>query len=442
MIFEKKSYPVKELVIAWGNGSMLLNSEYQRGEAWSLPQKQALVDSLFRTYPIPPLFLERKQSAGLGGGVTEKFEVIDGQQRLIAISEFFADNFPLLSPADKKLRLPVSLRSRPALWAEKHYTALDLEQRERLDNTKIDVYLISEVDHPDEVRDLFIRLQSGTALTRQQIRDAWPGNLGPFVVSLAGKRAGKIHKHPRFEFFQLVDGRGRRREGDEMTDPYAKHRLTCAQLLRILFGRMTEIGHFPKTSAADLDGLYHEYTDIDLQGETIGRVLKVFDHVEDVFTQIGRIYVRKYKVHKQGMFALCLFFQDALRNPQFKMDHASINNLAKYVTVGAPKATGRSSSAANNSAYYDLWREHLPENIGVKMDAKRAFDDQQKRTLYEAAGRKCVMCGDDTEFEDGEGDHYPIPHRDGGPTVIENGRFVCKACHPRGRPKLPDVAVP
>ncbi len=414
--------------------------EYQRGEAWSLQQKQALVDSLFRHYPIPPLFLERKLSTGLGGGVTEKFEVIDGQQRLLAISEFFADNFALLAPTDKKFKLPVSLRSQPAKWAEKRYSSLDTEQQRGLDITEVDVYLVSEVDHPDEVRDLFIRLQSGTALTRQQIRDAWPGNLGPFVESLAGKRAGKVHKHPRFEFFQLVDGRGMKGDDDDMTDPYAKHRQTCAQLLRILFGRVTGSGYFPTITAADLDGLYHEYTDIDLQGDMIKMAVEVFEHVEEVFNQIGRIYVRKYKVHKQGIFALCLFFQDALRNQQFKMDRNSVVELAKYVTVGAPKAVGKSSSASNNNAYYDLWREHLPENIGIKLDPKRTFDDKQKLALYVAADEKCAICGDEIPIEDGEGDHYPIPHRDGGPTTIDNGRFVCKTCHPRGRPKLDQFA--
>jgi uncharacterized protein with ParB-like and HNH nuclease domain len=60
MIFEKKAYPLKELVDAWNSGSMVRNIEYQRGEDWSLPQKQALLDSLFRHYPIPPLFLERR----------------------------------------------------------------------------------------------------------------------------------------------------------------------------------------------------------------------------------------------------------------------------------------------------------------------------------------------------------------------------------------------
>ncbi len=436
MNFEKKAYSVKELVDAWNSGSMVRNPEYQRGEAWTLTQKQALVDSLFRHYPIPPLFLEKKMLPGLGGAKSEKYEIIDGQQRRLAISEYFAGSFPLLAPTDKRLKLPVSLRPRPAGWADRRYLALDADLRHELDNAKVDVFQVSKVDHADEVRDLFIRLQSGTALTRQQIRDAWPGTLGPFVESLAGK----LNKRPRFELFELVDGRGLRDEEGDAKDPYVKHRQTCAQLMRIMLGRMAEPFEFPSISAGDLDGLYHEFTDIDPEGDSIRRVLQVFEQVEEVSKQIGRQYLRKYKIHKQGMFALCLFFQDSFRNPNFKMDQESIRKLAKYVTVEAPKAEGKSSSAASNAAYYEKWRSHLPEGIGLKLDAKRLFDDAQKAELHRLAGGKCVKCDAETTVEDGEADHFPVPHRDGGPTSIENGRFVCKICHPRGRPRLETLA--
>lgn len=433
MIFEKTAYTLKELVGAWKDGLLVRNPEYQRGEAWTLPQKQALVDSLFRHYPIPPLFLERKLKASLGGAKSEKFEIIDGQQRLLAISEYFSGNFPLLGANDKRLRLPVSLRKQPAPWAEHRYDGLSHDLRAQLDNSKVDVFLVSHVDHPDEIRDLFIRLQSGTALTRQQIRDAWPGNIGPFVESLAGK----LQKRPRFEFFELVDGRGLRDEEGDARDPYVKHRQTCAQLLRIMLARMIEPSEFPSISAGDLDGLYHEYTDIDLQGPTIQKSLQVFQAVEDIGHEIGRMYIRKYKIHKQGIFALCTFFQDAFRNPNFKMDHVSIRKLAEYVTTAAPKAEGKSSSAPKNAAYYEKWRSLLPEGVGIKLDPKRLFDDSQKLELRRLSGGKCKKCDRSTELADGEGDHYPIPHRDGGPTTIENGRFVCKDCNRPGRPRLP-----
>jgi hypothetical protein len=54
--------------------------------------------------------------------------------------------------------------------------------------------------------------------------------------------------------------------------------------------------------------------------------------------------------------------------------------------------------------------------------------------MLQRDGPMCKMCGKDLTLQDAEGDHYPAAWRDGGRTVIENGRLVHKACHIRGRP--------
>ena len=115
MVTKKQHYTVRQLVDAWESAQLRRNPEYQRGAAWSLSQKQAFVDSAFRAYPLPPLFLEKKVTTGaLDGGTSAKFEVVDGQQRLIALDDYYGGTYPLLAPDDRKLRLPASLRSLPA----------------------------------------------------------------------------------------------------------------------------------------------------------------------------------------------------------------------------------------------------------------------------------------------------------------------------------------
>ena len=51
-----------------------------------------------------------------------------------------------------------------------------------------------------------------------------------------------------------------------------------------------------------------------------------------------------------------------------------------------------------------------------------------------AVGGVCQICVQPVEQSDAEFDHFPIPHRDGGRTTLDNGRLVHKTCHPRGRP--------
>lgn len=188
MNVEEKKFTVEKLVKAFIAGSLLRNPEYQRGEAWSEIQKATFIDSLLRGYPIPAIFLHIIEDAGLEDAPAKKFEVVDGQQRLTALRDFMKGKFKLLAIDDKsKLRIPQSIRTKSAPWAGQSFSDLPLDLQKQLESIQITVFQIGPTALADEIRDLFIRLQSGTALSRQQIRDAWPGNLGPFIEGLAGK---------------------------------------------------------------------------------------------------------------------------------------------------------------------------------------------------------------------------------------------------------------
>ncbi len=66
-----------------------LRPEYQRRARWSNKQKSLLIESFLLNIPVPPIFLFEADFA--------RYEVMDCQQRLIAIKEFFANEFKLSS---------------------------------------------------------------------------------------------------------------------------------------------------------------------------------------------------------------------------------------------------------------------------------------------------------------------------------------------------------
>src|SRR5207248_4613330 len=134
-------------------------------------------------------------------------------------------------------------REMSAPWGGRTYNELDEAHRKQFDATEITVFVVGSDAHPDEVRDLFIRLQSGTALTRQQIRDAWPGNLGPFVERLAGK----LSKRPSLKLFSIIDKRGLRSD-DELRDNYVFDRQMCSQLLKVFLARASDPYAYPSVS--------------------------------------------------------------------------------------------------------------------------------------------------------------------------------------------------
>lgn len=64
-----------------------LRPEYQRRLRWTNGQKSKLIESLLLNIPIPPVFFYESDAA--------RYEVMDGQQRMNAIREFFSGDFRL-----------------------------------------------------------------------------------------------------------------------------------------------------------------------------------------------------------------------------------------------------------------------------------------------------------------------------------------------------------
>jgi hypothetical protein len=407
---------------------------------------QGLIDSIFRKYPIPPIFLHQIRDKGLGGHETVRYEIVDGQQRIRALADFYSGKFALLDAAvDKKLKLPNSLRKLPAPWGKRKFSELDQGLRQELATKQIDVFVISELVDADEVRDLFIRLQSGTALTRQQIRDAWPGAIGPFIVGLAGK----LDSAPSVTLFRQIDrrGAGGPRNEDE-SDSYDSDRQFCAQLFCLFMARESDPLSQQSIGANDLDKVYHENTTFDVNGESANRFRTLLKLTSDVFlvafaktTGDGKKRI-KLKFRKLDVIAAFMLIQDLSRNPQFKFDKSFTQKLASHILgdrEGA--ATGKSTSGLGIAKYYLDWREKIIEDVGIRLDQKRLFDDNEKQVVYERAQGRCAICGEPVDPSDAEYDHFPVPHTLGGRTIIENARLVHSTCHPRGPVQVSAVDV-
>ena len=78
MEFAKENYQVSILIDQFERGLVVPNPEYQRGLQWDANQMKSLIDSLFRKYPLPPIFLHEKKSKGLRDEESSKFEIVDG----------------------------------------------------------------------------------------------------------------------------------------------------------------------------------------------------------------------------------------------------------------------------------------------------------------------------------------------------------------------------
>lgn len=150
-----------------------LDPEYQRRHRWSVERKSRLIESFLMNVPVPPVFLYERDLA--------RFEVMDGRQRLTALSDFYADKFALTG-----LQYWSDLDGRT-------YSKLPSKVRDGIDRRYISsIILLKETAVGDEQaamlkKMVFERLNSGgVKLGSQETRNAvYGGALNTLCLALS-----------------------------------------------------------------------------------------------------------------------------------------------------------------------------------------------------------------------------------------------------------------
>jgi hypothetical protein len=76
-------------IYSWfSEGKLFVNRRYQRKLVWTLEEKQKLVESVLKKYPVPAILLAERE--------TGDYEIIDGLQRLHSLVSFIETAFPTL----------------------------------------------------------------------------------------------------------------------------------------------------------------------------------------------------------------------------------------------------------------------------------------------------------------------------------------------------------
>jgi hypothetical protein len=138
--------------------------EWQRQEVWSRSKKQNLIDSILRGWKLPKFyFLKLSEDP-------ESYEVVDGQQRLVTILEFFENELPLAEEAAKR-------------FGGRYYRDLPDKIVDVFDDYEIEFDEIEDATD-DEVKQFFQRLQEGLPLTSSEKLNSIHSKLRDFVMRL------------------------------------------------------------------------------------------------------------------------------------------------------------------------------------------------------------------------------------------------------------------
>lgn len=86
-----KGIPVQNIYSQYSAGKYIINRRYQRKLVWGIEEKQKFIDSLLQGYPIPMIIVANHTKSNGDSA----FEVLDGMQRLNAITSFIEGEFPV-----------------------------------------------------------------------------------------------------------------------------------------------------------------------------------------------------------------------------------------------------------------------------------------------------------------------------------------------------------
>lgn len=129
--------------------------DWQREKVWSKARKQKLIDSILRGWRLPKFYFLLTNSE------PEEYEVVDGQQRLLAIWEFFDNELSLSSDSDS------------VTGSSRLYRDLPDRLSDRFDDYEIDYDQIeaapdAEDLDAEDLKEFFQRLQEGLPLTSSE----------------------------------------------------------------------------------------------------------------------------------------------------------------------------------------------------------------------------------------------------------------------------------
>lgn len=362
-------------------------------------------DTILRDLDIPKLY-GRKVAKN-----PDRYDVVDGQQRLRAVWEFHEGKFRL--PPDME---PVE--GHPV--ASLAYSDLPDEVRMRFDTYGLDVVVISDADE-DEVRDMFLRLQNGTPLKAQERRNAMTGKMRDFVKGLSS--------HPLFASVPFKNSR------------YTYDLLSAQMTLLEVSGGPCDVRN------GDLNSLYENHPDFDDSGPVAKKVRRVLDFLQHCFPtktpELERYNVISLYVLVSGLLEKFVITGREADLRKWFIDFEA--ERAKDAELPDEKRDGELLSyheAVSHSTdqqwtiekrYEVLAKRFLEAYPEIKQrDEQREFSHEQRLAIYRRDGGKCQLklkCdGVECSWDNWHADHK-VPWTKGGPSTVANGQVACPACN-------------
>ncbi|QQR72939.1 MAG: DUF262 domain-containing protein [Holophagales bacterium] len=414
---------INELCLMFRSGQINLAPGFQRKSVWSLSDRRRLIHSIARSYPVPCIFLYKRNLRG-----RLVYDVIDGKQRLESLFMFLRQGRFKDQAFEARLEL------------SNDYDWLDwgtIKRRLPHDRHRIESYKIQTVEVEGDLSaiiDLFVRINStGKPLTPGEKRHA------RFFTSRFLKEAE--HLVSRNQRFYLDNGILSRSQLDRMKG---------TELVSELLMSIHQGGPINKKTALD-----RAIGNESVNGNTLARVVKEytatltiikrllpdirrtrFRNTADFYSLFMLLWELRGKKlaltdRRRGAIAGQLLLRlsngvDELRDRLRRAKPARQDQqfYARYLLT----VQGDTDSAANRQRRAEILRGLLSSVFEFK-DDRRGFSQEQRRLIWNREEKRaCTKCRRSLTWSDFTVDHVKAWAR-GGKTALTNAQLLCRACN-------------
>lgn len=419
---------------------------YQRKSVWSVKKQQSLFDSLFRRYYVPRLVIREVR---LSNDRTVR-EIIDGQQRITAIQEFF----------DNKFKLPNSLSDIHPKLSNRFFKELDPDMRKFIDKELVvNADIVKNIDDPKNsehlrvATEIFWRLQQGEQLNFMEIAHAKLSSLSRnFIVKFSDDETFDFSKYTpvdnnpkKHQFFQIIE-----RKNDRM-----QHLTLMTRFLLI-----EEANGYCELKDAEVVDFIEKYDQVDgvdnysfESKDSAKSVIKNLDLFYNIFKndtiidkdngikELSREYliISFYVLirHLNKYYYFGDREKEIFRNFFFhfysRWDKSDQEDF-DIVVFSNNRQQSQSNLQERDIVLRQIFFEYLQNEKKefLSKDEKRSFSESEKIKIYRRDRGLCQTCIKEGKSEkeslvswgNYQADHV-LPHSRGGKTVIDNAQVLC-----------------
>lgn len=421
--YEPDPKTIQDLINLYEKDHLNLEPGFQRDSVWSKSDRAKLIDSILRNYPLPSIFLYKREHDG-----HYIYDVIDGKQRIESMLMFMGlikghrfSTVTQLSDDTEKETIDWKLLCKRK-WQH-----------------KITGYKVQSMEVSGELADiidLFVRINStGKALTPAEKRHA------KYYNSEFLRTAGKVAE--RYEDYFRAN------------NILSQNQITRMKHVELICELMVSIHNEDVINKKiALDKVMNSKS---ISGKHVKDVkeqcIKILNRLKIMFPllkttrlcQLSDFYtlaVLVWKFERNG-----LILTDKKRN-------ILAFDLLKNFSNGVDAARELQKKARGIQPGQELYREYLLtvlqstdeikqrqkreeilrgilESLYEKKDDIRTYSREQRRLIWNTEDEpKCAICGLPVTWKDYTADHIK-PHSKGGKTVIGNAALTHRSCNSR-----------